>query len=159
MVRHTDGATRHQDAVWTAADQRRLKVSARAHSARRSSQPLIGDWNVSVPSEKEIVDSSFNSWIAHKRLAIVHEIYAGHSLTAYNRLKSVITDKEVRVNKKFIPEYEIEVAIHVFACSNSLRALKLDDTDRRWLVRESHGGDRNSKSTGVPFIVGSTPTA
>ena len=120
-------------------------------------QPLIGDWNVSVPSEKEIVNSSFNSWIAHKRLAIIHEIYAGHSLIAYNRLKSVITDKEVRVNKKFTPEYEIEVAIHVFACSNSLRALKLDDTDRRWLVPKSRNRS-NLKSTGATFTAGSTPT-
>jgi hypothetical protein len=31
-------------------------------------------------------------------------------------------------------EYEIENQIHFFACSNSVQAIKLDDSDRRWLV-------------------------
>ena len=54
--------------------------------------PLVGPWNCSFPTEQSIVDSSFNSWIAHKRLAVVHEIYAGHNIKAYNkrRLSSLI---------------------------------------------------------------------
>jgi hypothetical protein len=89
--------------------------------------PLIGKHNVSFPNEQAVTDSSFNSWLARKRLAVVHEIYAGHSSKAYNKLKSEITDPSVRVNEKFMPEYDLENFIHVFACSNSMRALQLDD--------------------------------
>lgn len=96
--------------------------------------PLVGESNVSYPSENEIVDSGFNYWLAHKRLAVVHEIYAGHSAKAYNRLKSVITDRYITVSKKYQANYEIENWMHVFACSNSMRAIQLSGDDRRWFV-------------------------
>jgi hypothetical protein len=96
--------------------------------------PLVGEVNVSFPSEQEIVDSNFNYWLAHKRLAVVHEIYSGHSSKAYNKLKSVITDKYMTVQKKYQPNYEIENWIHIIACSNSMRAMKLSMDDRRWLI-------------------------
>ena len=95
---------------------------------------LIGMWNVSHPNEAAVCNKQFNSWKAHKRLAIVNEIYSGHSRDAYDRLKETITDDIVNVNEKFIPAYDIENWIHIFACSNSLKALHLDDEDRRWLV-------------------------
>jgi hypothetical protein len=96
--------------------------------------PLIGNQNVSFPSEEDIVDNNYNYWAAHKRLAVVHEIYAGHSSKAYNKLKSVITDRFIVVNKKYQASYEIENWIHVFACSNSHRAIKISGDDRRWFV-------------------------
>jgi len=96
--------------------------------------PLIGEINVSYPSEQEIVESNYNYWLAHKRLAVVHEIYAGNSSKAYNKLKSCITDKYIEVQKKYQANYKIESWIHIFACSNSMRALKLSNDDRRWLV-------------------------
>lgn len=96
--------------------------------------PLIGELNVSFPKEKDIVDSEYNYWLAHKRLAIVHEIYAGHSSKAYNNLKSTITDKFITVNKKYQASFEMENWIHILACSNSRRAMKIAMDDRRWLV-------------------------
>ena len=96
--------------------------------------PLVGHSNVSYPSEAEITDSNYNYWLSHKRLAVVHEIYAGHSSKAYNRLKSVITDRFITVSKKYQANYEIDNWIHLFACSNSMRAIKLSSDDRRWFV-------------------------
>ena len=96
--------------------------------------PLVGMQNVSFPTEQELVDSNFNYWLAHKRLAVVHEIYAGQSSKAYNRLKSSITDRHVTVSRKYQANYDIENWIHIFACSNSMRAMKLSIDDRRWLV-------------------------
>lgn len=96
--------------------------------------PLVGEWNTSSPSEKDVVDSAFNDWCAQKRLAVVHEIYSGQSAKAYNLLKTTITDKYVSVNRKFMPAFTIENWLHVFACSNSLRAMKLSSDDRRWFV-------------------------
>lgn len=96
--------------------------------------PLVGESNASAPSESEIVDSQFNDWAANKRLAVVNEIYSGQSWKAYNKLKSLITDPTVTINIKYVPAHKIANWIHIFACSNSARALKLDRGDRRWFV-------------------------
>jgi Family of unknown function (DUF5906) len=96
--------------------------------------PIIGEWNVSFPSEQSIVESAFNDWMANKRLIVVHEIYAGQSSKAYNKLKSQVTDSRVHVNKKYEPAYDLDNWAHVLACSNSLKALKIAATDRRWFI-------------------------
>lgn len=107
--------------------------------------PLVGKKNASFPSEKEIVDSTYNYWLAHKRLAVVHEIYAGHSSKAYNNLKSIITDRYLTVSKKFQANYEIENWCHIYACSNSMRALLLPNDDRRWFVPKITEVKRDAK--------------
>lgn len=107
--------------------------------------PLMGEWNTSSPSEKDVVESAFNDWCAQKRLAVVHEIYSGQSAKAYNTLKSIITDKYISVNRKFMPGFTIENWLHVFACSNSLRAIKLSSDDRRWFVPKVNEEKRTPK--------------
>jgi len=97
--------------------------------------PLVGVQNVSYPSENDIT-STFNDWIANKRLAIVNEIYSGSSWKAYHALKSVITDRDISVNRKYMRQYEIENWCHVLASSNSMRALKMENDDRRWFYPE-----------------------
>jgi Family of unknown function (DUF5906) len=107
--------------------------------------PLIGIHNVSYPSESEIVESNYNYWLAHRRLAVVHEIYAGHSAKAYNKLKSTITDRYITVSRKFIANYDVQNWIHIFACSNSMRAIKLSSDDRRWFVPKVTDEKKNGK--------------
>lgn len=94
--------------------------------------PLVGVHNTGWPGENNITVSDFNGWLAHKRLIVVNEIYSGHSWKAYNRLKEIITDSEITVNEKHQRAYVIENWAHVVACSNSLRALKMENDDRRW---------------------------
>jgi hypothetical protein len=98
--------------------------------------PLVGHHNTGFPNESDIVDSNFNGWLAHKRLVVIQEIYSGHSWKAYNKLKSFITDTDVQVNEKFQRTYVIDNWCHFYACSNSSKALKIEDDDRRWLVPE-----------------------
>jgi hypothetical protein len=97
--------------------------------------PLVGIQNVGFPGENDVT-SSFNEWVAHKRLAIVSEIYSGSSWKAYHALKSVITDKDITVNQKYMRQYTIENWCHVLASSNSMRALKMENDDRRWFYPE-----------------------
>lgn len=96
--------------------------------------PILGWKNVSSPSEVDIVESQFNDWCAQKRLITVEEIYAGHNSKAYDRLKSIVTDKTITVNKKYQAAYSLDNWAHVIATSNSFRALKMTDEDRRWLI-------------------------
>jgi len=97
--------------------------------------PLVGASNVSFPTQKDIA-SDFNEWIANKRLAIINEIYSGSSWKAYQSLKTVITDRSVMVNQKYVRQHTIDNWVHLFACSNSRRALKMEDADRRWFYPE-----------------------
>jgi hypothetical protein len=94
--------------------------------------PLLGMHNVSFPGEEEVVNQNFNGWFANKRLAVIHEIYAGHSSKAYTKLKTVVADRFVDVNEKYKPTYRTENHVHLLACSNSPRALQLENDDRRW---------------------------
>ncbi len=97
-------------------------------------RPLVGPHNVSIPSEQQVVESQFNSWCARVRLIIVNEIYSGHGWKANKKLKPLLTDKTVEVNEKHQQVYSIENWAHMLACSNSMRALKLEEDDRRWFV-------------------------
>lgn len=97
--------------------------------------PLVGIQNVGFPGENDVT-SAFNEWVAHKRLAIVSEIYSGSSWKAYHALKAVITDKDIQVNQKYMRQYVIENWCHVLASSNSMRALKMENDDRRWFYPE-----------------------
>lgn len=97
---------------------------------------LVGDQNVGYPSEKTITEGGFTDWIANKRLIVVNEIYSGHSWKAYNTLKSYITDKDVTVNAKYQRPYVIDNWAHIIACSNSMRALRMEQDDRRWFYPE-----------------------
>lgn len=97
--------------------------------------PLVGYSNVGFPSENDIT-SEFNGWVAHKRLAVVNEIYSGASWRAYHHLKSIITDHDVTVNQKYMRQYTLDNWCHILACSNSMRALKMENDDRRWFYPE-----------------------
>jgi hypothetical protein len=95
---------------------------------------LIGYYNCSFPSAETITESNFNSWVAYKRLAVIAEIYAGHSTKTFNKLKAILTDKDIHLNEKYVKEHLIENWVHIIAASNSYNALKIDDQDRRWFV-------------------------
>jgi hypothetical protein len=43
-----------------------------------------------------------------------------------------LTDKNINVNEKFQRPYTIENWAHVLACSNSKKALRIEESDRRW---------------------------
>jgi len=97
--------------------------------------PLVGPNNVGFPGEQDIL-GAFNDWMANKRLVIVNEIYSGSSWKAYHSLKSVVTDRDLTVNQKYMRQYQIDNWCHVIACSNSMRALKMENDDRRWFYPE-----------------------
>jgi hypothetical protein len=93
---------------------------------------ILGPQNVSWPDEQDIV-GRFTDWV-RKRLIAVNEIYGGHSVKAYDALKSKLTDKNLRIEEKYLSTYYVENYAHFIACSNNTKALKLDNTDRRFLV-------------------------
>ena len=95
--------------------------------------PLVGNHNSCCPSEEQIL-SRFNSWAGAMRLAIVAEIYQGKSWKMYNRLKSVISDDTISIERKGKDAITTRNWCHIIASSNSPAPLKVSEEDRRWLV-------------------------
>lgn len=62
------------------------------------------------------------------------ELYDGETSRAYNRLKQAITDDTIRCEEKYEAPFDVNNHIHIVASSNSLRALKLSNKDRRWFI-------------------------
>jgi Family of unknown function (DUF5906) len=98
--------------------------------------PIIGWDNCSFPSAAEATEQSFTSWRAFKRLAVIGEIYDGQTSRAYNRLKDAGGSDIVRVDEKYEKPFDMRNFVHLFATSNSERALKIAGPDRRWFVPE-----------------------
>jgi hypothetical protein len=92
---------------------------------------LIGEHNVSWPNENQILENQFNTWRVRKRLVFCNEIYSGHSLRAYNKLKDVISDAYFEAREMYTPSYTLKSYVHVILCSNSIDALRLAEDDRR----------------------------
>lgn len=97
-------------------------------------EQMVGPHNVKRPSEADIVDSAFNTWQENCRLILADEIYAGHSFKAYHKLKTLITDRMLTINRKFHSPYPLPNYTHMLASSNSMSALKIPNQDRRWLI-------------------------
>ena len=53
-----------------------------------------------------------------------------------DKLKEIVSDDFIGGVVKYQNEFSVENFLHVFACSNSMRALKFEDSDRRWLIPE-----------------------
>lgn len=107
--------------------------------------PLVGQQNVSYPDEED-VNGSFTSWVAEKRLVILSEVYASKSWKFTRKIKKYMTDNTVDVNEKYMLPRKVENWAHYAASSNSFRAMKLEDGDRRWFfpaVTETHWGIAN----------------
>lgn len=98
--------------------------------------PLVGRHNASAPNDYDIVEGRFNGWLDRKRLAVIHEIHTDgvRGKKVYDKLKSVLTEKRIEVEQKYMPKYSIPNRIHIFACTNFKTAINLVPEDRRWLV-------------------------
>ena len=94
---------------------------------------ILGTHNTSFPNGSDF-EGTYNAWCCHKQLCVVNEIYEGKGYKVYHKLKSVMTDETVTVHEKYIPEYSLDVKVHILACSNSDLPLKIENSDRRWMV-------------------------
>lgn len=80
------------------------------------------------------IEGMWNDWAVMKTFGLCNEVYAGHSKKAYNKLKDIVADDRISVRKKYVNKFDIDNHIMILACSNSMAALKLDNSDRRWYI-------------------------
>lgn len=110
--------------------------------AQGSGKTLIGHTLMKIygKNSAEIKDhdleSPRNEWAENKQFILADDITGSTNRHLANRLKTMITQKEVRLDPKFIPSYSIRDCINYYFTSNDPDALFLDDGDRRFFIHE-----------------------
>lgn len=87
----------------------------------------IGDQNL---------HASFNDWAENKQFIMGDEITGGDKRLSADRMKSMITQKQLRVNQKYIPSYTIPDCINYYFTSNHPDSFFIEDNDRRFFIHE-----------------------
>jgi len=89
-----------------------------------------------IEISQEDLHDNYNAWSQNKQFVMGDEITGTDKKQDANKLKKLITQKEINVNVKYIPHYTIPDCINYYFTSNSPNALYLDGTDRRFFVWE-----------------------
>lgn len=97
---------------------------------------LYGEHNVSEISQRHL-HAPFNEWLVDRQLILGDEI-TGQSdrRSESDQIKSLITQDTVRVNMKYIREYNMPAIANFFFTSNHPESFYLEDTDRRFFIHE-----------------------
>lgn len=91
------------------------------------------NWGEIDPAELE---ASHNEWAERTQFIMCDEVTGSDRTALADKLKSLITRKEVRLNPKFIPSYAVEDRINYYFTSNRPDAFRMDDHDRRMFIHE-----------------------
>lgn len=91
----------------------------------------------------EITDTQLederNVFAAEKQFVLANEVTGSDKRTMVGRLRNLITQHEVVINKKFVPDYVVRDTINYFFTSNHIDAVYMEDDERRFFVHEVLG--------------------
>ena len=80
---------------------------------------------------------AFNEWAINKQFVMGEEITGSDKRTEADRLKSLITQRQLRINMKHLPTYTVPDCINFYFNSNHPDAFFIDDHDRRFFVHRT----------------------
>lgn len=83
--------------------------------------------------------STHNEWAENKQFVMADEIVGGDKRHMADRIKSMITQKLIRLNPKYVPSYTVPDCINYYFTSNHPDAFFLEDSDRRFFIHEFVG--------------------
>lgn len=84
--------------------------------------------------------NGFNGWAENKQFVMGDDVSGSDKRSDNDMLKKLITQKELRVNAKFMPEYSVPDYINYYLTSNHPDAFYLEDKDRRFFIHEVVSG-------------------
>lgn len=91
----------------------------------------------------EITDTQLederNVFAAEKQFILANEVTGSDKRTMVGRLRNLITQHSVVINKKYTPDYTVRDTINYFFTSNHLDAVYMEDDERRFFVHECIG--------------------
>lgn len=102
---------------------------------------IYGD-NATEIGDKDLY-SAHNEWAENKQFVMADEITGGDKRATADRMKSMITQKLIRINPKYVPSYTVPDCINYYFTSNHPDAFFLEDDDRRFFVHEVRGLPRD----------------
>lgn len=80
--------------------------------------------------------ADFNGWAEGRQFILADDVSGTNKRQDADPLKTLITQTEVRVNVKYVPEYTIRDVINWYFTSNHPDAFFLEDDDRRNFIHE-----------------------
>lgn len=91
----------------------------------------------------EITDTQLederNVFAAEKQFVLANEVTGSDKRTMVGRLRNLITQHSVVINKKYQPDYVVRDTINYFFTSNHVDAVYMEDDERRFFVHEVLG--------------------
>lgn len=88
--------------------------------------------------------SNHNEWAEGRQFVMGDEITGGDKRASADRMKSMITQRELRLNPKYVPSYTVPDVINYYFTSNHPDAFFLEDTDRRFFIHEVQGAPKDA---------------
>jgi hypothetical protein len=95
---------------------------------------IYGD-NFNKVTNKQL-KSDFNSWAESKQFILGDEISGTNKRAESDELKAIITQEEISINVKMLPQYTIPDCINYYFTSNHADAFFIEDEDRRYAINE-----------------------
>jgi len=80
--------------------------------------------------------SSFNEWCEGKQFVMGDDVTGSDKRADADFLKKLITQKQIRVNAKYVPSYVVPDCINYFFTANHPDSFFLEDDDRRFFIHE-----------------------
>lgn len=84
--------------------------------------------------------NSFNEWAEGKQFVMGDDVTGSNKRADADFLKKLITQRELRVNAKYIPSYVVPDCVNYFFTANHPDAFFLEDDDRRFFIHEVQVG-------------------
>ena len=99
---------------------------------------IYGDYGIELKDSD--LDDPRNEWAERKQFVVFDDITGSDSRLKANRLKTLISQKTMRLNPKYIQSFSIPDCINYFFTSNEPAALFLDSTNRRNFIHQVKAG-------------------
>lgn len=84
--------------------------------------------------------NNFNEWAEGKQLIMGDDVTGSNKRQDADFLKKLITQRELRVNMKYVPSYVVPDCINYFFTANHPDSFFLEDDDRRFFIHEVQVG-------------------
>jgi hypothetical protein len=99
-----------------------------------SLKEVYGEYGKQI-KEEDLHDDR-NEWAKNCQFILGDEVTGSDRRRMADRLKGMITQKEIRLNPKYVPSYFIPDCINYYFTSNRVDAFLIDRYDRRYFVHE-----------------------
>jgi hypothetical protein len=86
--------------------------------------------------ENKHLSRDFNGWAENRQFVLGDEISGSDKRSEADAMKTVITQEEISINVKMLPEYTIPDCINYYFTSNHADAFFIEDKDRRYAIHE-----------------------